>query len=284
MINIDRMDDKTELEKIGFKNGEVDFDEQIADLEKPHIDPNPEPAPPAMPPDEEVDEAIAIDNNTVMDSRLDGKAHVHMVAIVCGLVGLLVVAVIGGSLLAVAKIQDTYDGPDNEPATNDTPKQEESIVEENNEEKALVQEVAPVSEIEVERFIGSEELGFLKVETYWRQISLADSAITNRAIYENGNYYITMADSGISAKTPSALADEWRAKLEIESAESVEQGVVDMGGILASQLKGYYREQNIWTITWFFKTEDGHLRYIAMEGPSKTNKFFAIPNTYRLKK
>ena len=40
------MDEKTELEEIGFKNGEVDFDEQIADLEKPHIDPDPEPAPP----------------------------------------------------------------------------------------------------------------------------------------------------------------------------------------------------------------------------------------------
>lgn len=284
MISIDRMDNKTELEKIGFKNGEVDFDEQIADLEKPHIDPNPEPAPPAMPPDEEVDEAIAIDNNTVMDSRLDGKAHVHMVAIVCSLVGLLVVAVIGGSLLAVAKIQDTYDGPDKEPAINDTPKQEESIVEENNEEEAPVQEVAPVSEIEVERFIGSEELGFLKVETYWRQISLADSAITNRAIYENGNYYITMADLGTNNKTPAKIGEEWLVKIEEEGAESAQVGVVEMNDLVATLLQGYYREQNIWTKTWFYQTSDGHLRYITVEGPNKTNKYFAIPNTYQLKK
>ena len=290
MINIDGMNAKTEaeeLEELGFKNGAVDFDEQIADLERPHIKPDPEPAPAALPPNEEVDQAIMIGGSTALVPAKDVRSdRTRTAAAICGLLGILVITMLVGSLIAVAKMQDALDKAEGQLAmgstTADDPAEEEPVAEEKQPSEQTPSEGE--TEAPTERWIGSEQLGYLKVETYWRQISLADSAITNRAIYENGNYYITMADLGTNNKTPAKIGEEWLAKVEEEGAESVQLGVVEMNDLIATQLQGYYREQNIWTKTWFYQTSDGHLRYITVEGPNKTNKYFAIPNTYQLKK
>lgn len=268
------MDEKTNLDKIGYKMGELDFDGQINQIENIHVDTDPVPAPPALPPDRKVDVAVDIGKPS-KEKIAKEKQKLSVMAIVCTLVGLFVLAVIGGSVLAVSKISEVpSENVEVAEQVDDNEIDVELPIKDNPEKDAPNEQ----------RYIGGEGLGYMKVDTYWRQINMADSAIKNRALYENGNYYITIVDEGVSDSTPSAKVVEWRERITNEGAESVEVASVEMGQISAQQLKGYYRQQNIWTMTWMFKTNDGHFRYVTVEGPSKTSRYFAIPNTYSLTK
>lgn len=268
------MDDKSDLDKIGYKMGEVDFDDQINQIENIHVDTDPVPAPPALPPKRKVDVAVNVGKPS-KEKIAKEKQKLSVIAIVCALVGLFVLAIIGGSVLAVSKLSETTGETDEETGQVDGGEVDTELPSKKGSEVEVTDE---------QRFIGDENLGYMKVDTYWRQINMADSAIKNRALYENGNYYITIVDDGVSTASPSVKVIEWRERVTNEGAENVEVASVEMGQLTAQQLKGYYREQNIWTMTWMFKTDDGHFRYVTVEGPSKTSRYFAIPNTYSLTK
>ena len=271
------MEKTSDQQQTGFKGGEVDFDQQIADLERPHVNTDPTPAPPALPPDWAVEKATSIGRKSVSEEGNDGeKTKLRIVSFICAVLGVMIAGGICGSLVAVVQLSDISSAS----AKNNvvTEAEEEGQVVDRPTQKP---EEEPVDE---QRYIGSPELGYLKVETYWRQISMTDSAIKNRALFENGNYYITMVDEGEVSGSIVTMAIQWRDVIVAEGAESVELATVEMGDINAQLLKGYYRSQNIWTMSWLFTTSDGHFRYITVEGPNKTNKYFAIPNTYSLTK
>ena len=206
-----------------------------------------------------------------------------MIVIVCALIGLFVLAVIGGSVLAVSELGAM---------TGNNGAGTEAIYDSDEPGRLLpnFDDGADVigSDREEQMYIGSDELGYVRVDTFWRQIDLADGDTNGdakgRSLYKNGNYYITIVDEGESGTTPMMKVNEWRDEIIKEGAEHVELAFVEMGQLSAQQLKGYYRSQNIWTMTWMFETDDGHLRHITVEGPSKTSRFFAIPNTYSLVK
>ncbi len=272
------MEKTTEQNQTDFKGGAVDFEQQIKDLERPHVNTDPTPAPPALPPDWAVEKTTTIDRESSNGTREDSeKLKLRVISFACAVLGVIVAGGICGSLVAVVQLSDVGVASAKKKTVIVAQDEEESI----NEAPAVEKQDEPVDEA---RYIGSPELGYLRVETYWRQISMADSALKNRALYENGNYYITIVDEGESPKNVEVAAVEWRNTIVGEGAESVELSVVEMGEINAQLLKGYYRSQNIWTMSWMFKTDDGHFRYITVEGPNKTNKFFAIPNTYSLTK
>lgn len=277
IISLSIMEKTTDSEQTDFKVGAVDFEQQIADLERPHVNTDPSPAPPALPPDREVDKATSIgresENNNGGD---DEKVKLRVISFICAVLGVIVAGGICGSLVAVVQLSDVGSAAAKKPVVAEEQK-EESVM----PELPVKTEEEPKDE---QMFIGSPDLGYLKVETYWRQISMTDSAVKNRALYENGNYYITIVDEGVATKDISVVAEEWRNVITSEGAESVELSTITFGDSTAQLLKGYYRSQNIWTMSWLFKTNDGHLRYITVEGPNKTNKYFAIPNTYSLTK
>ena len=271
------MEKTTDSEQTDFKGGAVDFEQQIADLERPHVNTDPTPVPPALPPDREIDKATTIGRQSTNESgNNDEKTKLRIVSFICAVLGVIVAGGICGSLVAVVQLSDVGLAAAKNTSTTETKADEDSSF-----ERPVKVAEEPKDE---QMYIGSPELGYLKVETYWRQISMTDSAVKNRALYENGNYYITIVDEGQLAKEINAIAEDWRDVITSEGAESVELSTVEMGDSTAQLLKGYYRSQNIWTMSWLFKTSDGHFRYVTVEGPSKTNKYFAIPGTYSLTK
>lgn len=271
------MEKMTDSGQTDFKVGAVDFEQQIADLERPHVNTDPSPAPPALPPDREIDKATSINRESRNNNdSSDEKIKLRVISIICAVLGVIVAGGICGSLIAVVQLSDLGTVATKKPIVAEEQKEEGAM-----SEMPVKSDEEPKDE---QMFIGSPILGYLKVETYWRQISMTDSALKNRALYENGNYYITIVDEGMAAKEVSVVAEEWRNVITSEGAESVELSTITLGDSTAQLLKGYYRSQNIWTMSWLFKTSDGHFRYITVEGPNKTNKYFAIPNTYSLTK
>ena len=150
-------------------------------------------------------------------------------------------------------------------------------------------------------YIGKAELGYIATNGAWTMKRESETAIE----YVNGLYTLELGvkpsvmelseavNSTTDTETETKLMREMGA-LEYATAQFVELGEDENATelknteiILASEYKGYlvtaYRaDENIWSKTWWFETDEEQVRYITIEGPSAKSNKFNLAETFTL--
>jgi len=135
--------------------------------------------------------------------------------------------------------------------------------------------------------IGSDEYGYLTLPGKW--YTFYDVSGTKSGLqYTKDSIWIVSIDSMEKTTTISAesLAKTalYNMKYGDEKVENATGATVKVGSYTAYQVYGYYPNDNIWLVEWFFEPGDGKVHYISVEGNDRTSDYFKIPDSFKLKK
>ena len=101
-----------------------------------------------------------------------------------------------------------------------------------------------------------------------------------------GKLIITLnySDNG-QVEAQSAASSCW-AQMEEEGAEDIQGATVELDGLTAYQVYGYYTSDDVMLVIWIFYDNDGLLHYISAEGPisSVMDSVNIIEDTYAVSK
>ena len=151
---------------------------------------------------------------------------------------------------------------------------EENIVEEDTPNQDIVQEG---------KRVGSDEFGYITIPENWVNFIDVDGNSTLQYSYAN-IYIATLYAVSTTQIDAYNYASNIMNKLKSEGVQNVQGATVNVGKYSAYQVYGYYANENIWLVCWFFETEDGKTHYISIEGPDRNSEYFNIPNSFSLSK
>ena len=155
----------------------------------------------------------------------------------------------------------------------------EKVSEENN-----VDEDIPNQDIVQDgKRVGSDEFGYITIPENWANFVDVDGNSTLQYSYANV-YIATLYAVPTTQISAYNYASNIMTKLQSEGVQNVQGATVSVGKYSAYQVYGYYANENIWLVCWFFEAEDGKTHYISIEGPDNTSEHFNIPNTFSLTK
>ena len=135
--------------------------------------------------------------------------------------------------------------------------------------------------------IGSDNYGYLTLPGKW--YSFYDVSGTKSGLqYTKDSIWIVSIDSmekttNISAESLAKTA-LYNMKYGAEKVENATGATVKVGSYTAYQVYGYYPNDNIWLVEWFFEPGNGKVHYISVEGNDRTSDYFKIPDTFKLTK
>lgn len=214
------------------------------------------------------------------------------IALAIGLV-LILVLLVGGFVAAGFAIAGWLNATVLTSSTEDEGAEQENIIDADNEEEEG-EGAEPV-------YIGKAELGYVATNGAWTMKRESETVIE----YVNGLYVLELgvkpsvvelseaANGTTDTGTETKLMREMGA-LEYATAQFVELGEDENATelknaeiILASEYKGYlvtaYRaDENIWSKTWWFETDEEQVRYVSIEGPSAKSNKFDLAETFTL--
>lgn len=160
----------------------------------------------------------------------------------------------------------------------------------NSKKEEIVEEKEIKTDVNV-KTVGDEDYGYIDIPNKWTTFIDVDG---NTALqYSYANVYIATLDyvEGTYDAKESAASHE---KLESNNADvtEVNSKVVTIGKnkkYTAYQVSSYYKSEDLRLITYWFNTDDGVLRYIAIEGPDeldemKLSDFYSIPDSFSITK
>ena len=131
--------------------------------------------------------------------------------------------------------------------------------------------------------VGSDEFGYITIPENWANFVDVDGNSTLQYSYANV-YIATLYAVPTTQISAYNYASNIMTKLQSEGVQNVQGATVSVGKYSAYQVYGYYSNENIWLVCWFFEAEDGKTHYISIEGPDNTSEHFNIPNTFSLTK
>ena len=130
--------------------------------------------------------------------------------------------------------------------------------------------------------VGSQALGYVCIPTDWVNFKDTNSNRGLRYSDVSGTYIITidgLPTSEINAQNYALGVANNLEKLgvKVQGAES------KIGDYNAYQVYGYSEEsgKTTWILTYFFEANDGYTHYLGVEGPSKDNEAFKIPESFK---
>ena len=139
--------------------------------------------------------------------------------------------------------------------------------------------------------VGSDKFGYVDVPKNWVKFFDPDAPSVFQYSYA-GVYIITLNTMDNSHTAKEYASNYLYNKQNSKDVTDVEGATVTIGrdrSYTAYQVYMYYPGQSSYLITYFFETEDGNVRYMALEGPGKLNDmsiydFLFIPKSFRLSK
>lgn len=160
----------------------------------------------------------------------------------------------------------------------------------NNKKEEIVEEKEIKNDI-VLKIVGDEDYGYIDIPNNW--INFIDVDGTTALQYSYANAYIATLDyvEGTYDAKESAAAHQLTEENNADVTD-VNTKIVTIGKnkkYTAYQVSSYYKNEDIYLITYWFNTDDGVLRYIAIEGPDeldemKLSDFYSIPESFSLTK
>lgn len=129
--------------------------------------------------------------------------------------------------------------------------------------------------------VGTTDFGYVSVPKNWYRFYDVESSGTFQYSYANA-WIVTLYAVPTSQLDAYTYASNVKTNLSNENVTNLTGAKVKVAGYDAYQVYGYYSNENIWLVCWFFEGEDGKTHYIAVEGPDKTSEFFNIPDTFTL--
>lgn len=159
---------------------------------------------------------------------------------------------------------------------------EENIAEEETKDKDTVQEETTNQDIPQEgKRVGNDEFGYITVPENWAKFMDIDGNSTLQYSYANV-YIATLYAIPTTQVSAYTYAVNIMNKLKSDGVQNVQGATVNVGKYTAYQVYGYYSNENIWLVCWFFEAEDGKTHYISIEGPDSSSEYFNIPNSFSL--
>ncbi len=143
------------------------------------------------------------------------------------------------------------------------------------------------NDVEVEesgKRIGTEEFGYVTVPDNWVRFYDVDGSSTYQYSYA-GIWIVTLYAVPKTQIDAKSYASNVRYAMEYEEgATNVTGATVTLGKYNAYQVYGYYPDDNVWLVSWYFEAEDGKTHYLSIEGPDRYSDNFNIANTFSLEK
>lgn len=217
-----------------------------------------------------------------LEKRAKNKRNLWIVATVCcvGWVLLLggilisIVLLFGALFNNVAQIPERPSGYesfyDDEEEIDEVDKEDEVAEEEETEE---------VTEAVEGKVVGSDEYGYITIPENWAKFVDVDGNDTLQYSYANV-YIATLYAVDTTVVDAETYASNVMTNIKNDGATQVKGAEINVAGYDGYQVYGYYEDINVWLVMWFFETEDGKTRYIAIEGPDPESEYFNIPNTF----
>ena len=145
----------------------------------------------------------------------------------------------------------------------------------------------PTTTTEKTTVIGSDEYGYLSLPGTWYKFY--DVSGTKSGIqYTKDTVWIVSMDA--TTKTSEITAENlaktalYNMKYGSETVQNATGATVKVRNYNAYQVYGYYPNDNIWLVEWFFEPGDGKVHYISVEGNDYTSDYFKIPDTFSISK
>lgn len=145
----------------------------------------------------------------------------------------------------------------------------------------------PTTTTEKTTVIGNDEYGYLSLPGTWYKFY--DVSGTKSGIqYTKDTVWIVSMDA--STKTSEITAENlaktalYNMKYGSETVQNATGAKVKVRNYNAYQVYGYYPNDNIWLVEWFFEPGDGKVHYISVEGNDYTSDYFKIPDSFSLSK
>lgn len=129
--------------------------------------------------------------------------------------------------------------------------------------------------------IGNDEFGYMKAPGKFFTFQDVDG--TDALQYSNGSEIVSMYAMKSEYKAKDYADGAYSKALEDKEQEQVTGATVKVGKYTAYQVYSYYPNDNTWLVRWYFDTEDGYYRYIAIEGPTYSDTFKMV-DTFSLTK
>jgi len=131
--------------------------------------------------------------------------------------------------------------------------------------------------------VGSDEFGYITIPENWANFVDVDGNSTLQYSYAN-IYIATLYAVPTTQIDAYNYASNIMSQLQSEGVQNIQGATVNVGKYTAYQVYGYYSNENIWLVCWFFEAEDGKTHYISIEGPDPNSEYFNIPNTFSITK
>ena len=155
----------------------------------------------------------------------------------------------------------------------------EKVSEENKDEEEI-----PNQDIVQEgQRVGNDEFGYITIPENWAKFVDVDGNSTLQYSYAN-IYIATLYAVPTTQIDAYNYASNIMNKLKSDGVQNVQGATVNVGKYSAYQVYGYYANENVWLVCWFFETEEGKTHYISIEGPDRNSEHFNIPNSFSLTK
>lgn len=139
--------------------------------------------------------------------------------------------------------------------------------------------------------VGDDDYGYVTVPKKWGKFYDIDG--TTALQYSYASVYIVslnVIDNGYSAKeNASAYMYDKQNNDEVTGVTGATVQIGKNSEYTAYQVYMYYPSDNTYLITYWFETEDGKVRYLALEGPGelsgvKLTDYLYIPESFSLTK
>jgi len=140
------------------------------------------------------------------------------------------------------------------------------------------------------KLVGNDNYGYINIPNDWYDFKDVDG--NDSLQYSYGTTFIVtmnLVDTELSAKE---LAENFmynkQQSSEVEGVTGATITIGDKDQYTAYQVYMYYKQDNVYLITYWFEAEDGKVHYLALEGPGEVNDmkltdFLSIPESFHLK-
>ena len=203
------------------------------------------------------------------------KGNVGLViGIILGVLIFIILIVVIGILLSRPKTNNVSNSQNN--TTNNSNNTSSGTIEDNKSNNTASGKVEDSYTI-----IGNDEVGYMKAPGKF--VDFVDVDGTDTVQYTNGVEIVSMYALK-SEHTAKEYADgAYSNALDDEDQEDVTGATVKVGKYTAYQVYSYFEDDEVWLVRWYFDTEDGYYRYIAIEGPTYSDVFEMV-DTFSLTK
>lgn len=141
--------------------------------------------------------------------------------------------------------------------------------------------------------VGDSKYGYVSIPNKWVKFKDLDGSTSLQYSDVTGSYIVTLDYVENSTMTAKEAASKFLSQMQQSSeVTGVKGSTVYIGKnkeYKAYQVYMLYQAEGIYLVTYWFETESGAIRYLALEGPTEVNgvkltDYLYIPESFSLKK